>query len=241
MTRLLELRQVDAGYDGVSVVRAVSLHVDAGEVVLLLGPNGAGKTTTLLAAAGLLQPLAGDVFVDGRALGRHRSEAAQRGLAFVPEERALFPDLTVREHVRVGAHGRREPATRALARFPELEELKSRKACLLSGGEQQMLAIARALATRPRLLVVDEMSLGLAPLVVQRLLELAHRLAHDEGLGVLLVEQHAHLALDAADRAYVLNHGDLVLEGPAADVAARRQLVESSYLGEAVLDDAVGP
>jgi branched-chain amino acid transport system ATP-binding protein len=238
MSTLLELRGLEAGYDGVPVVRDLDLHVDEGEVVLLLGPNGAGKTTTLLTAAGLLEPLGGEVVVAGLPLTRRRNEAARRGLALVPEDRALFPELTVWEHVRVGAHGKRARAQRALAAFPELAEMSRRRAGVLSGGQQQMLAIARALATEPRLLVVDEMSLGLAPIIVQRLLAQIRLLAHDGGLGVLLVEQHAHLALGSADRAYVLNHGDLVLEGRASELAANRELVESSYLGQAVLDEA---
>jgi len=230
------VRNLTAGYDGISVVRDVDLHVDAGEVVALIGPNGAGKTTTLLAASGLLRRMRGDVLVDGRLLrGRHHSEAAQRGFALVPEDRGLFAGLTVGENLRLGAHGDRNRIDEALVLFPELATLLRRPAGLLSGGQQQMLAIARAVIAHPRVLAIDEMSLGLAPVIVTRLLSLLRTLADSHGLGVLLVEQHVHLALESADRAYVLSHGDLVLEGAAADLLDRRDLIEVSYLGDAVL------
>jgi branched-chain amino acid transport system ATP-binding protein len=236
MTELLELRGLTAGYGELAVVRSLDLHVSEGEIVGLFGPNGAGKTTTLLTACGLLPALAGEVRVCGRRLdARHPSEAARRGVSLVPEDRALFFDLTVRENLRVGSHGRRGQMGRVLELFPELVPLTSRKAGLLSGGQQQMLAIARGLVAEPRLLVVDEMSLGLAPVIVQRLLTLLRDVVTETGTAVLLVEQHVHLALELADRAYVLNHGELVLSGSAEDLRARRDLLEVSYLGEAAL------
>ncbi len=242
MSELLALEGVTAGYGSLAVVRDLDLHVDEGEIVTLLGPNGAGKTTTLMTGCGFLPTLGGVVRVAGERLsGRHASEAARRGVSLVPEDRALFFDLTVAENLRVGSRGRRAPARRVLEFFPELVELSGRKAGLLSGGQQQMLAIARGLAAEPRLLVVDEMSLGLAPLIVQRLLTLLREVVERTGTAILLVEQHVHLALTIADRGYVLSHGELVLEGSAADLQTRRDLLEVSYLGEAALEgDAVG-
>ena len=241
MSELLALEHLVAGYGGLAVVRDLDLRVSEGEVVALLGPNGAGKTTTLLTACGLLPAIAGEVRVDGRPLGaRHPSEAARRGVSLVPEDRALFFDLTVRENLRVGSRGRRGAIERMLELFPELGPLAKRKAGLLSGGQQQMLAIARGLAAEPRLLVVDEMSLGLAPLIVQRLLALLRDVATEAGTAVLIVEQHVHLSLTIADRAYVLNHGDLVLEGTAQELRSRRDLLEVSYLGEAALGSEPG-
>jgi branched-chain amino acid transport system ATP-binding protein len=236
MTELLALDGLVAGYGELAVVRGLNLHVDEGEIVALLGPNGAGKTTTLLTSCGLLAPLGGSVRVLGKPLARGRpSEAARNGVSLVPEDRALFFDLTVHENLRVGSHGRRGPVQKVFELFPELVPLSKRKAGLLSGGEQQMLAIARGLAAEPRLLVVDEMSLGLAPMIVQRLLGLLREVASRTKTAVLLVEQHVHLALTVADRAYVLSHGELALEGSAAELRTRRDLLEVSYLGEAAL------
>jgi branched-chain amino acid transport system ATP-binding protein len=235
--RVLELRDVDAGYGSLRVVRGVSLHVSAGEVVALLGPNGAGKTTTLSTAVGLLRPLAGEIVVLGEPVRPGRPHVvARRGVGFVPEDRALFSSLTVQENLRLGG---RTPgdATGALELFPRLRELLPRKAGLLSGGEQQMLAIARALVARPRLLIVDELSLGLAPVVVEQVMPVMSQIAAETGCGVLLVDQHVRLALDVADRAYVLSHGDLVAEGDANRLAADPHLMESSYLGVAALAD----
>src|ERR1700752_2439850 len=212
----LVVRELSAGYWGVAVVREVNLEVRPGEGVALLGPNGAGKTTTLETIAGLNRPISGTVELSGESVGGKPAHIlARRGLALVPEGRALFPGLTVREHLRL-AGGRNGPRERGVLQIlSELEKCLHRKAGLLSGGEQQMQAIGRALVTRPKLLLVDEMSLGLAPVIVERLLPILRRVASGFGAAVLFVEQHVALALEIADRAYVLNHGRIVLEGPA--------------------------
>jgi branched-chain amino acid transport system ATP-binding protein len=196
------------GYGGAAVVRDLNLHVAAGEVVAMLGPNGAGKTTTLETIAGLIQPLAGSVSLfDQDLAGTPAYLLARRGLSLVPEGRALFPGLTVREHLRLAGGRKGGNEGELLEMLPELGKCMNRKAALLSGGEQQMLALGRALVTRPRLLLVDEMSLGLAPVVVERLLPILRRAANELGAGVLFVEQHVALALEISDRAYVLTHG----------------------------------
>ena len=231
--RVLDVRGLATGYFGLPVVRALDLHVDAGEVVALLGANGAGKTTTLLTVSGIVPVLAGTIEVLGRSIADQRPHAlARRGLAHVLEDRSLFHQLTVAENLRLGASGgSAADVARALQYFPALEGLLDRRAGLLSGGEQQMLAIARALASRPRLLMVDEMSLGLAPIVVERLLPVMRQVVEDTGAGLLIVEQHVHLALEIADRAYVLSHGDLVAAGTATELAADPELLHASYLG----------
>jgi branched-chain amino acid transport system ATP-binding protein len=238
---LLAVEDLHAGYLGIPAVRHLTLTVAAGEVVALLGPNGAGKTTTLSTIAGLLPPISGTVTLAGEAItGRAAYKLARLGISLVPEDRALFYELTVRENLRLARGERSLPQEELLSMLPELEKCLGRKAGVLSGGEQQMLAVGRALISRPRLLLVDEMSLGLAPVVVERLLPILRRIANDLGAGVMFVEQHISMALELADRAYVLNHGEIVLAGNAADLRGNRELVEASYLGEATMDELSG-
>jgi branched-chain amino acid transport system ATP-binding protein len=230
---VLDLEALTAGYDAAAVVRDLDLHVDAGEVVALLGPNGAGKTTTLRAVSGLLRPMGGTIRVDGADVAtRSPAARAKLGIAHVPEGRGVFFGLTVAEHFRLGYRSERLDAAIAYEYFPALAELQERRVGLLSGGEQQMLALGRALARRPRLMLLDEMSLGLAPVIVERLLPVVSSFAKQSGCAVLLVEQHIHIALAVADRGYVLSHGELVIHESADTLRGDHQLILSGYLGE---------
>src|SRR5215468_10830409 len=238
---VLELDGLSVAYDRAPVVRDLTLTVGGGEVVALLGANGAGKTTTLRAVSGLVKPMSGRVLFAGADLARvSPSNRAIRGIAHVPEGRGLFFGLTVAEHFRLGHRKERLDAAVAYEYFPALRELESRRVGLLSGGEQQMLAVARALARRPKLLLLDELSLGLAPIIVERLLPVVQEFAQQRGCAVLLVEQHVHLALEVADRGYVLSHGRIVLQNDAANLRADRHLLVASYLGEHMQDAAAG-
>ncbi len=232
-TYALNVVGLSTGYLGIPVVRDLQLHVAPGEVVAVLGPNGAGKTTTLETIAGLITPLGGSIQMFGQELsGVPAHLIARRRLALVPEGRALFPGLTVREHLKLAGGKKGASESELFDMLPELRKCIDRKAGLLSGGEQQMLAVGRALVTSPRLLLVDEMSLGLAPVIVERLLPILRRAADELGSSVLFVEQHVALALEVSDRAYVLNHGRIVLDGPAAELRQRQELLAASYLGE---------
>lgn len=239
MTATISLLEVDglfAGYSGKIVVRDLRMQVYPGEVVALVGPNGAGKTTTLATISGLVPLIRGGITVLGQSVDSRRPwRAAARGVAHVPYDRAVFFGLTVGENL--GLARRRGGADLSLVfkHFPELRRLLDRRAGLLSGGEQQMLALGRALAADPKLLLIDEMSLGLAPVVVERLLPVVRTIASDTGVGVVLVEQHVNKALEVSDRAYVMSQGRIVLEGNAKELLHRRDLLESSYLGDDVL------
>jgi len=232
---IIELDGVDAGYGRTSVLHSVSLQVSRGEVVTLLGANGAGKSTTLRLLSGVLAPRRGRLLLDGRPVSRHDPRSAVlAGVAHAPEGRRIFPALTVRENVELGAAvlakgDRQARVEEMLALFPRLAERVRQQGGTLSGGEQQMLAIARALAARPRLLMLDEPSLGLAPLVVAQVAEVIRRL-RERGTTVLLVEQNAALALSLADRAYILENGRISLSGPAAEMLHDPR-VRAAYLG----------
>ena len=231
----LVAEQLSAGYNGVTAVNELDLTVAAGEVVSLLGPNGAGKTTTLLALAGVLPVMSGTATVLGAPVDHKRPyRMARRGLRLVPDDRGLFSAMTVRDHLNL-TRRRPDPERERVVfdRFPALADLQSRKVGLLSGGEQQMLAIACALLAAPKILMVDEMSLGLAPMVVQHMLPAIRDLAREEGIAVLLVEQHVELALAVSDRAIVLNHGRVVLSGDAKDLLHNMDELKAAYFGEA--------
>jgi branched-chain amino acid transport system ATP-binding protein len=230
---LLALRSVRAEYDGIEVLHGVDLAVEPGEVLAVLGPNGAGKTTTLRVIAGLHAPSSGDVLVAGRRVnGASPEELARRGLCLIPEGRGIFPNLTVRENLWMMTYGARGAALdqieeAAFARFPRLGERRTQVAGTMSGGEQQMLALARGLVTDPAILLLDELSMGLAPLVVEQLYELVAQVAA-EGVTIVVVEQFASIVLGIADQAAVMVNGRIVNEGDPAVVGAT---LSESYLG----------
>ena len=228
---LLELDRVTAGYGGAVVLRDVSLSVAASGVVALLGPNGAGKTTLLRTAAGLLRPMTGRVRLAGADVtGRPAHEIARAGLCHLPEGRGIFPSLTVRENLLLAAPRSRQSEAVEVAgeKFPVLEKRLRQLAGSLSGGEQQMLALARAFLAEPKLVVVDEPSLGLSPIVVEQIFQSLQSIV-DTGVGLLLVEQYVNRALELADTAYILNRGEIVFSGPASEVSGTA--VFEQYLG----------
>jgi branched-chain amino acid transport system ATP-binding protein len=232
---LLELEDVEARYGPLTALRGVSLRLAEGEIAAVLGANGAGKTTMLRAVSGTVRR-SGRIAFDGRSIARRSPEAVARlGIAHVPEGRGTFSELTVAENLRLGAYSRRrreakEDERRVLGYFPRLEERRRQQAGTLSGGEQQMLALARALMGRPRLLMLDEPSLGLAPLVVREIFRIVADLNEREGLTVLVVEQNAQLALEAARTASLLEVGRIAVQGTSEELQAH-EAVRRSYLG----------
>jgi branched-chain amino acid transport system ATP-binding protein len=229
---LLTAEEVDAGYGSIRVVRNLNLQIYGGEIVALLGANGAGKTTTILTLAGELPPLAGRTCWQGEPTRAPLHRRARDGLTLVTEEKSVFMRLTVLENLRVG----RVSPDRLLDLFPELQPRLRVLAGDLSGGEQQMLTLARAIGRKPKVLLADELSAGLAPIIVERLLRALREVVDTMGIGVLLVEQHIHEALRFADRAYVMSKGVVEFSGTCAEVRDNIQEVESSYLGGAKLE-----
>jgi len=234
---ILQLDKVEARYGPVTALHGISLTVGDGEIVAVLGANGAGKTTTLRAVSGTVKRSGGEIVFAGSSIWRKSPEAVARlGVAHVPEGRGTLTELSVRENLRLGAYVRRDRAgiredeRRVFSYFPWLEQRGGQSAGTLSGGEQQMLALARALMSRPRLVLLDEPSLGLAPLVVSEIFRIVRELNEREGLAVLVVEQNAALALEASSRAYVLEVGKVAVEGPSTELR-RNESVRRSYLG----------
>lgn len=231
---LLSVRDVRAGYGPLEVLHGITLDVEAGEIVVILGANGAGKTTTMRAVSGMIAR-AGHVTFDGVDIsGLNAEKIVRLGIAQVPQGRGTFTDLTVEDNLRAGAYVRHDGIDADIGRwyevFPRLAERRTQRAGSLSGGEQQMLAIARALMSRPKLLLCDEPSLGLAPLITQELFDVIKRLNAEEGLSVLLVEQNANLALKVAHRVYLLETGNVVASGSAAEIASDDS-IRKAYLG----------
>lgn len=234
---MLTLDNVSVNYGAIEALTGISMHVEAGEVVTLIGANGAGKTTTLRTITGLLSPREGKITFEGEDIsGRATHRLVAKGISMSPEGRGVFANLSVRENLQMGAYLKKDKRAiaadmeRAFTMFPRLKERESQKAGTLSGGEQQMLAIGRALMSQPRLLLLDEPSLGLAPLVVHTIFESIDEIK-SKGTTILLVEQNAHAALKHSDRAYVLETGRIVMEGSSKELAADPRIKEA-YLGE---------
>lgn len=231
---MLKVRNLRSGYHGLEVIKGVSLHVNSGEIVTLIGANGAGKSTLLKTLAGLLQPWSGEIELGGNALPRLDPwQGVERHLVLVPEGRQLFADMSVMDNLMVGGYrnpDRRRIIEKIFERFPRLRERSRQSAGTLSGGEQQMLAIGRALIARPRLLLLDEPSIGLAPLMVREVMMIIREL-RERGVTIFLVEQNAMAALQIADRAYVLETGEIVAEGSANNLRNNSE-VQRAYMGK---------
>ena len=235
--RLLELNKLEVAYGGIRAVRSISLHVGKGELVSLIGANGAGKSTTLRAICGLVPVAAGSISYDGRSIvGAPSFTLVRQGLVMVPEGRGIFGQLTIEENLAMGGYSRkdmnavRQDTERVFALFPRLAERRKQSAGTLSGGEQQMLAMGRAVISRPRLLLLDEPSMGLAPLMVEKIFDVVRAIA-SEGVTILLIEQNAKLALETSHRGYVMESGQIILEGPSAQLL-KDPKVRAAYLGE---------
>lgn len=231
---MLRIRNLSCGYGNLLVVKGVSLHVSRSEIVTLIGANGAGKTSLLNAVMGILPPRKGETMINGKAAANQPAwKRVFHEAALVPEGRQLFADMTVMDNLVIGGYrnpGREEDIESVFGRFPRLDERRNQLAGTLSGGEQQMLAIGRAMIARPRLLLLDEPSMGLAPILVQEVFEVIREL-RDSGVTIFLVEQNAAAALEIADRAYVIETGEIVMEGPAADLLHNPE-VKRAYLGK---------
>jgi branched-chain amino acid transport system ATP-binding protein len=242
----VEVKGLTAGYGGLAAVRDISFTCPEGEILVLIGPNGAGKTTILNAMVGLISPLSGDVRVAGQTVrGLPSYRVARHGVAIIPSTRGVFGDLTVAEHLRLAL---RSPARKsstahawevsdALALFPSLAERRNVRAMNLSGGQQQMLAITNAVMLSPRVLLIDELSMGLAPNLVQEIFKVLRRIVDTEGTAVILVEQHYELALAIAEKCVVLNHGDIAFQAPAKEVLQQRARLASVYLAHGSQED----
>jgi branched-chain amino acid transport system ATP-binding protein len=236
VTTILELRNVHAAYESTQILKAVNLAVEEGGIATLLGANGAGKTTILRAISNMMVRVSGEIRFAGQRIDCKATEdIARLGVAHVPDGRGTFLDLTVEENLRLGAYTRHDKGIakdfdRLRGYFPHLMDRRRQQAGTLSGGEQQMLAISRALMLRPKLLLLDEPSFGLAPLVVQEIFRILRTINRNEGVSMLLVEQNAHLALELADHAYLIETGCIVISGPAASVA-REDTTRRAYLG----------
>lgn len=233
---MLEVEDIHSFYGNIEALKGISITVEEGEIVTLIGANGAGKTTTLRTISGLIKPRQGRVVLEGEDLTHESAHSiVYRGIAMVPEGRGIFAKLTVNENLDMGAYSREDKAEierdreRVFALFPRMKERRKQVAGTLSGGEQQMLATARAMMARPRLLLLDEPSMGLAPLLVENVFETIQDI-NEEGTTILLVEQNAHMALQIASRGYVLQTGEIVLSGPC-DMLAEDPMVQKAYLG----------
>ncbi len=234
---MLQIEGLATAYGKIEALKGVSLSVQGGQVTCLLGPNGAGKTTLMMTVAGILKPKAGSIRFEGEELvGKSSADIVARGLALVPENRLVFPALTVRENLQAGAFRRRDRTAirddidRMFERFPRLKERVDQMAGTLSGGEQQMLAVARALMSRPRLLLMDEPSVGLAPLVVAEIFQIIRQL-HSEGVSIFLVEQNAHMALKVAQQFYLMEQGRVTFSGTPGEMSSD-DVIQRAYLGQ---------
>lgn len=232
---MLKIEHLSVNYGGIEAVRDISFEVPDGSIVTLIGANGAGKSTTLRAIAGLLKPKSGTITYNGEdLLGKSTSEIVSRGITLVPEGRRVFPDMTVLENLKIGAYLRKDNLDEDIRwvydLFPRLEERSWQAAGTLSGGEQQMLAVGRALMSKPKVIMMDEPSLGLAPIVVQGIFEIIKEI-NRQGVTVLLIEQNANMALHTADHAYVLETGRIIMSGPGRELL-RNENVKKAYLGK---------
>ena len=235
MSNILEIKDLQVRYGGIEAVKGISLEVPEGEIVTLIGANGAGKSSTLRTIAGLVKPAAGNIYFKGEDItGKDANEIVQRGITLVPEGRRIFPDMTVLENLKIGAYLRKDDLTEDLNwvfdLFPRLKERSWQAGGTLSGGEQQMLAVGRALMSRPKVIMMDEPSLGLAPIVVRGIFDIIKEI-NKQGVTVLLIEQNANMALKTADIGYVMETGRITLHGSGADLLAN-EAVKAAYLGK---------